>query len=202
MWSTVPLAWFTANGFNGIVSVCCGNRMGGRRAWCHSVPGWTAVSLSLGALDGQSVKLRFRESDDLSGSGSGWYVDSVTIGSSGSAAVCSTECTLPAPAEVDHVHVDRAGDDARISWSLAAGATTSDVLRGSIAALPVGPGGDDEACLGNALAVTSVTDPATAAAGSGFWYLVRGGNTCGNGPYGFEGRNGAPWTPRSSTTCP
>ena len=157
------------------------------------------MSLSLGALDGQSVKLRFRESDDLSGSGSGWYVDSVTIASSGTAAACSTECT---PAEVDHVQVDRAGGDARISWSLADGATTSDVLRGSLAALPVGPGGGDEACLGSALVVTSVTDPATPAAQSGFWYLVRGANTCGKGPYGFEGRIAAPWTPRNSTTCP
>jgi subtilisin family serine protease len=199
VWNTVPIAWFTANGFNGIVSLCCGNRIGGRRAWCHSVPGWTAVSLTLEALDGQSVKFRFRESDDLSGSGSGWYVDSVTIASSGTAAACTTACT---PAEVDHVQVDRAGGDARISWSLADGATTSDVLRGSLAALPVGPGGGDEACLGSALVVTSVTDPATPAPQSGFWYLVRGANACGKGPYGFEGRIAAPWTSRNSTTCP
>jgi subtilisin family serine protease len=202
IWNGVPDAWFTANGFNGNISVCCGNRIGGRRAWCHSVPDWTEVSLSLGALDGKSVKFRFRESDDLTGSGNGWYVDSVTIGSTGTAAVCSTVCTLPAPAEVAHVQVDRAGADARISWSLASGGTTSDVLRGSLAALPVGPGGGDEACLGSALGVTSLTDPATPAASSGFWYLVRGGNTCGKGPYGFERRNGAPSTPRSSTTCP
>jgi subtilisin family serine protease len=202
VWNVVPDAWFTANGFNGNVSVCCGNRIGGRRAWCHSVPDWTAVSLSLRALDGKSVKLRFRESDDRSGSANGWYVDSVTIGSTGTAAACSTTCTLPPPAEVDHVTVDRAGDAARISWSLAAGGTTSDAMRGALAALPVGPGGGDEACLGSALAVTSITDPATPAASSGYWYLIRGGNTCGKGSYGFARRNGAPSTLRSSTTCP
>ena len=38
--------------------------------------------------------------------------------------------------------------------------------------------------------------------GDGFWYLVRGENVLGDGPYGFEGLHGVPTTPRLSATCP
>ena len=109
-----------------------------------------------------------------------------------------------APAEVDDgVRLTRSGLDTVISWNLAAGAASSDVLRGLVSALPVGPGGGDEICLAQDLAAATLTDSESPGLGAGFWYLVRGGNTCaGKGSYGFVVQGGAPTVERSSTTCP
>jgi hypothetical protein len=109
---------------------------------------------------------------------------------------------VPAPAEASGVTVDKSDTDTTITWTLATNATTSDVLRGDIASLPVGPGNGDEICLGNTEA-TTMSDTYVPAADSGVWYLIRGVNACaGGGPYGFQGVHGAPGAPRISTTCP
>jgi uncharacterized delta-60 repeat protein len=109
---------------------------------------------------------------------------------------------VAAPSETNMVVVTKAGADTTLAWPLAAGATTSDVLRGSLASLPVGPGGGDEVCLGST-AATTMTDSDVPAAGSGVWYLVRGSNTCaGSGPYGVQGIHGLPGASRVSSTCP
>lgn len=79
--------------------------------------------------------------------------------------------------------------------------TTYDVVRGGIAALPVGPGGGDESCFDN-LSAASVSDSTVPASGAGFWYLSRGENTCGNGTYGTQGVHGTPGATRITTTCP
>ena len=232
-WTVAPDAWFAANGFNGTVSSSYSNPIAGKRAWCFSLANWTQVSLGLSTLSGQSVKLRWHEGDDTSVASTGWYVDSVTISDAGTAAACTTgagctvpgapcddgnACTqtdtcqsgvcsgvpVPAPSEVDDgVRVDRAGPGAVVRWRVASGATSSDLLRGSLGALPVGPGGGDETCLGDDLVVADFTDSDMPPAPAGFWYLVRGANACGgNGPYGFEGSRGAPGAARASTTCP
>jgi hypothetical protein len=108
-----------------------------------------------------------------------------------------------APVEVDNsLRIDEIAGGAALHWNLAAGATYSDVLRGLVSALPVGPAGGDESCAGSDLAETTLVDRAAPAPGAVFWYLARGGNACGKGTYGFETRNGAPTTQRSSTTCP
>jgi len=104
----------------------------------------------------------------------------------------------PAPGESSGVG---APDKTTYTWSATAGATSYDVVRGSTAAFPVGPGGGDESCLGP-VGSPSVTDATVPAVGSGFWYLIRGENACGNGSYGNEGFHGAPGSPRSTTTCP
>ena len=111
---------------------------------------------------------------------------------------------LLAPAEVDSgVRARRSGTSAVITWNVGVAATTYDVLRGSLSALPVGPGGTDESCVGNNLAVTTYTDTAVPAVGSGYWYLVRGANACaGNGPYGYQYIRGAQGPARVSTSCP
>ncbi len=110
---------------------------------------------------------------------------------------------VAAPAEVDaSVVVVLVGTDAGITWDPAAGATSSDVLRGLLGGLPVGSAPADELCLGN-FAGTSATDASVPLPGAGFWYVVRGVNACaGPGPYGFAEQNGVPTTPRASTTCP
>ena len=77
----------------------------------------------------------------------------------------------------------------------------SDAVRGSMSALPVGPGGGDEFCFDN-LAGGTLIDATVPSPGTGFWYLSRGENACGNGTYGRQGVRGTPGAPRATTTCP
>ena len=110
----------------------------------------------------------------------------------------------PPPGEVDDgVRVAKNGVQAAdIGWNLAAGATLSDVLRGLLSALPVGPGGGDETCIASGIQGTTFTDADDPAGDDAFWYLVRGVSSCGKGTYGFQGSGGAPSVPRVSPTCP
>lgn len=112
---------------------------------------------------------------------------------------------LLVPAEVDNgVRVMRDTNTTNtISWNLASGASSSDLLKGRLSGLPVGPGNgqSDEFCF-SGLQTLSYTDGGNPAVGTGFWYLVRGKNVCGGGPYGFQAVNGVPTVPRNTTTCP
>jgi hypothetical protein len=104
-----------------------------------------------------------------------------------------------APGEVSGLAV--AADRVTLSWSSAAPAagtaTTHQVLRGSIAALPVS-GGATETCLSAGTTTATLVDPAMPSPGAGLWYLVRAVNACGTGGYGTTsgGQN------RSSAVCP
>jgi subtilisin-like proprotein convertase family protein len=133
----------------------------------------------------------------------------------GTPVVCndSNPCTLdscntgsgcvftPITAPPETQNVAAAPDKATYTWSAAAFATRYDVVRGLLSALPVGPGGGDEVCFDD-LAATTLNDATVPGNGTGFWYLSRGENSCGNGTYGNQGVNGAPGAPRISTTCP
>jgi subtilisin family serine protease len=96
-WTVVPDAWFTANGFNGTVSTCCGNPLAGKRAWCVSNSSAQPVTLDLAALDGKSVRLRWHEGEDSSGTATGWYVDTVAISDAAVGATCATGSAPPPP---------------------------------------------------------------------------------------------------------
>jgi hypothetical protein len=89
-----------------------------------------------------------------------------------------------------------------LTWNLAVNSTSSDILRGLVSMLPVGPGGADETCIGQNEPGRTFRIAADPLPGSGYWYLVRGVNSCGHGPYGYEAQNGLPTVPRVSTTCP
>jgi hypothetical protein len=116
---------------------------------------------------------------------------------------CAHPASEPAPAEVDNgFRVSRSGTDALLAWNVADGATASQVLRGHVSGLPVGPGGADEQCLVENSELGTLTDSEIPVSGDGFWYLVRGENVSGAGPYGFESLRGAPAAPRVSATCP
>jgi hypothetical protein len=116
---------------------------------------------------------------------------------------CAGEGSGPLPAEVDNgLRVSRSGSDAVLRWNVAAGATDSAVVRGHVSGLPVGSAGADERCLAANLGTDTLTDPELPASGDAFWYLVRGENLLGSGPYGFEGLHGVPAAPRLSATCP
>jgi hypothetical protein len=108
----------------------------------------------------------------------------------------------PLPDDAGPVVLTQSEGITTISWTAAPGAVTSSVLRGLVSQLPVGPGGVDEFCIETAVAGTSTVDPQDSGPGESFWYLVRGINDCGDGPYGSEWLNGAPGALRESTTCP
>ena len=133
---------------------------------------------------------------------SGGCDDSIacTIADSCTGGVCVGTSTGP-PSEVDDgVRLTKSGGNTLITWN-PTGSALSDVVRGQLSGLPVGPGAGDEVCLEDNLGGAFATDPENPAAGSGFWYLVRGSSFCGDGPYGFQGLQGLPSTPRVTTTC-
>jgi hypothetical protein len=94
-----------------------------------------------------------------------------------------------------------ASDKTTLSWNSlipAAGtATLHEVLRGQLAGFPVGSH-PSEICINATPSVPTATDVDIPAAGSGFWYLVRGHNVCGAGPYGFATGGGQ----ETSSVCP
>ena len=109
------------------------------------------------------------------------------------------------PAEVDTgVRLVKSGADAVVQWNLASCATASSVLRGLVSAFPVGPGGGEEVCLASGLAATTraLADSTVPPSNTAYWYLVRGSNAAGAGPYGYQSVNGVPIIPETSSTCP
>jgi hypothetical protein len=109
--------------------------------------------------------------------------------------VCNSGSTITAPPETGSLGAS--ADKVTFNWSSAVFATRYDVVRGSMGALPVGPGYGDEVGFDN-LPGPSLVDPTVPASGAGFWYLSRGENACGNGSFGQQS-NGAQ---RITTTCP
>jgi hypothetical protein len=68
--------------------------------------------------------------------------------------------------------VGAAADKTTYSWAATPGATAYDALHGLLSALPVGPGGGDEACFPNLPGPTFV-ESTTPAPGTGLYILVR-----------------------------
>jgi hypothetical protein len=141
------------------------------------------------------VEFPFTPCDD----GNACTSDTTCDGSGGTVAAC-TGGVSNGPAGVVNLHVDKLGGAAEISWDATPNATSYDVVRGALGALPVGPGDGDESCLGP-VTVPSTSDATVPAPGTGFFYLIRGRAACGPGPYGSQGLHGAPSTPRATTTC-
>lgn len=92
------------------------------------------------------------------------------------------------PSEVGNLKI--ATDCETISWSSAAAhsgtSTLYDLSRGSLWHLPVGGAGAPETCIESKTPIPKAVDPAIPTPGDGFWYLVRGRNSCGLGTYGEE----------------
>jgi hypothetical protein len=90
---------------------------------------------------------------------------------------------------------------ATLAWAteaLRSGAgTVYDVVRGSIAGLPVGSS-SSETCRAAGLGAIFFMDSVDPPAATGFWYLVRGRNACGSGSYGADSAG----VPRNPVLCP
>lgn len=103
------------------------------------------------------------------------------------------------PGEVGALRIEP--DRITIAWdpvvpSVGSG-TVYDVVRGAIGELPPGAGGG-ESCVESRSTDLGASDSDEPAAGTGFYYLVRGWNSCGPGSYG-TGTGGAP---RDPAACP
>ena len=103
------------------------------------------------------------------------------------------------PQEVSSLAFD--GDKITLSWNSAApsagASTVHDVVRGLVSVFPVGSG-FSAVCIASGISSATTMDPVIPPTGNGYWYLVRGRNTCGPGTYGFESGG----TERTTTVCP
>jgi hypothetical protein len=75
--------------------------------------------------------------------------------------------------------------------------TTYDVVRGPLSGLPVAPG-SGESCRDDGIFTTYFSDTAQPAVGTGFYFLVRAANKCGDGSYG----SATSGTERTTAICP
>ena len=69
----------TQNGYNGTISDLYSSPIGGRRAFNGSSGGFVETRIPLTGYEGKTVDLRFRESDDITDSSVGWWVDDIRI---------------------------------------------------------------------------------------------------------------------------
>jgi hypothetical protein len=102
--------------------------------------------------------------------------------------------------EVTHVQVSTSA----VTWDAVTdqdAGTLYQVVRGSLAALPVGSLPGTETCLAED-ASTAVVEATVPASQSGFWYLVRAKHTGGTGTYGYARQDGLPAAERVSEACP
>jgi hypothetical protein len=78
---------FATGGYNGTISTCCGNPLGGHQAWTGNSGGFSTTTVNLGVTWGPNMVLRWRMGSDSSVSGEGWRIDTVVI----------TQCHKPIP---------------------------------------------------------------------------------------------------------
>jgi hypothetical protein len=117
-----------------------------------------------------------------------------TVGEVCIGGVCGGTTIAP-PAETQNLAA--AADKSTYTWSEASDATAYDVVRGDVAALPVGSSAGGEVCFEN-LSAPALVDPVPPAPSRGFWYLSRARNPCGPGPLGAQSDG----TMRVTTACP
>jgi hypothetical protein len=78
---------FATGGYDGTISACCGNPLGGRQAWTGNSHGFTTTTANLAVTWGPNMVLRWRMGSDSNISGDGWRIDTVVI----------TQCHKPIP---------------------------------------------------------------------------------------------------------
>ena len=70
---------FTHNGYNGTLSTCCNNPLGGRQAFGGESNGYLSSRVNLSSLAGQQVRFRFRIGTDSLVDDFGWFIDDIGI---------------------------------------------------------------------------------------------------------------------------
>jgi hypothetical protein len=115
----------------------------------------------------------------------------------------ATGCVYGPMTVPGEVSVRHQPDKSTIVWVAEPVSSTYDVVRGTVALLPVGPGLGDEFCLPTN--VPFVNDPPHPPVGFGRFYVVRGKNQTCPGSYGRGHTNPGPplnGPMRTTTTCP
>lgn len=69
----------TDNGYNGVLSNCCGNPLQDRKAFVGASNGYISSRLNLSSLAGQNVTFRFRLGSDEATGDYGWFIDDVLL---------------------------------------------------------------------------------------------------------------------------
>ena len=69
----------TKGSYNGTLSTCCSNPLGGRAAFTGNSGGYIETLIDLNSYAGQNVLVRFRMASDDTVAANGWFVDDVTL---------------------------------------------------------------------------------------------------------------------------
>jgi len=185
---------FVTGGYN--ATIAGAHALNGQQGWSGTSAGFAHTKVNLpAAAAGQTVVLRWRQATDFSDAPpapNGQRIDNVRV--SNDLSACSG-ATLAPPAEVT---TDKfLANKTTYTWNAVPTASTYDIVRGSVNALPVGPGGGEEThvCGTASLGITSTVVPS---AGLGYFYVVRAKNQTCPGTYGAQTGG----TPRTTTTCP
>jgi PKD repeat protein len=124
---------FVTGGYNFILGSTSGNPLGGRQAWTGNSGGYitTTVNLPPAAL-GQLVQFKWRCGSDVSVSGSGWYLDSISITGHGCCgllapplAVFNATPTNGTPPLAVNFHDNSVGSITNRHWVFGNGFTTN-----------------------------------------------------------------------------
>jgi hypothetical protein len=75
----LTLGTFVTGGYNGTISMCCGNPLAGRQAWTGNSGGFITTTLNLPVSWGPSMTLGWRMGSESSVSGEGGAFDTVVI---------------------------------------------------------------------------------------------------------------------------
>ena len=67
------------NGYNGTISTCCSNPLGGRSAFVRESNGYYSSRLDLTSLSGQNMRFRFRIGTDSTYDDYGWFIDDIRV---------------------------------------------------------------------------------------------------------------------------
>ena len=124
-----------------------------------------------------------------------------TLSDSCQAGVCSGSAA-PHPPEVTNLQFDP--DTQKVTWTPTGGAPLPilyDVTRGLTTEPPSG-GAPSAVCVANGTGAAEAIDATVPDVGEGFWYLVRGRDTCNTGTWGYAATDGVPGTERLVNACP
>ena len=102
----------TTGGYTSTISTQYSSPIAGRSAWSGGTLGtMTQVSVDLSSFAGNIVQVRFRMACDSSVASTGWYVDDVTITSSGSVPPPTIDSFTATPSTIDE------GQSATLNWA-------------------------------------------------------------------------------------
>jgi hypothetical protein len=188
----------------GVANDGCGTLSG--YAWAENI-GWINFAPTCGGDSSCGVKIGPKTGIFT---GRAWAANAgwITFASSGPHPYgVATGWRRAVPPAVASLAAAKQAGELVLSWPAVTGATTYDVVSGSLSTLRASGGNYEtatESCVADDVTATSFPTSGAPAPGDGDWFLVRGGNCGGNGSYD----DGAQTAPRdagiaaSANDCP